>query len=100
MPNSDSIFLKCQCSCSLLEANYDDFDSDNERWQFNLSMWVSHPGNRPMSKKERIRWCAEVMKTGKPWADHIILSKEDALRLSEFILKHSELPNKNGKTKR
>jgi hypothetical protein len=101
MPKSDSIFLKCQCGgCSLLEVNYDDFYDDNERWQFNVAMWVSHPGTRPMSKKERIRWCAEVMKTGKPWADHTILSKEDALRLAKFILKNIEPPKQNGKTKR
>lgn len=101
MPKSDSIFLKCQCGgCSLLEVNYDDYFDDNERWQFNVALWVSHPGTRPMSKKERIRWCEEVMKTGKPWADHTILSKNDALRLAKFILKNIKPPKQNGKTNR
>ena len=101
MNKSESIFLKCQCDgCSLLEVNYDDFYDETERWQFNVALWQSHPGTSPMSKKERIRWCEHVMKTGMPWADHTILSKEDALRLAKFILKHSEPPKQNGKTKR
>ena len=98
---SDSIFLKCQCGgCSLLEVNFDDFFDKNERWQFNVALWQVHPGTSPMSKKERIRWCKHVMKTGMPWADHTILSQEDALRLSKFILKHSNPPKQNGKTTR
>jgi hypothetical protein len=100
MNKSDSIFLKCQCGCSLLEVNYDDFYDETKGWQFNVALWQSHPGTRPMSKTERIRWCEEVMKTGMPWADHTILSKKDALRLAKFILKHSIPPKQNGNTKR
>ena len=89
MPIADSIFLKCQCGgCSVLECNYDDYFDDDERWQFNFALWIAHPGERPMSKKERIRWCEHVMKTGKPWADHTIISKKDAQRLVQFITKH------------
>ena len=84
----DSIFIKCQCGgCSVLECNYDDF-LDNDELQFNFALWIAHSSNRPMSKKERIRWCDHVMKTGKPWADHIIVSNKDAQRLVNFITKH------------
>jgi hypothetical protein len=80
----ESIFVKCECGgCSVLEFNYDD-----ELKNFNVALWINHPGTRPMSKKERIRWCDHVMKTGKPWADHTIVTKKDAHRIAEFINKY------------
>jgi hypothetical protein len=94
---SDSIFLKCQCGgCSLLEMNCDNEESQ----QFNVSIWKSHPGTRILSIKERIRWCWHILFKGNPWADHTILSKKDALKLSSFIIKHSKSTNKYEKTKR
>lgn len=84
MKLDDSIFIKCQCGgCSVLEVNTWPDDK-----QFNISLWVNHPGERPMSKKERIRWCEQVMKTGKPWADHTIVSQKDAQRIVTFLTKY------------
>jgi hypothetical protein len=86
MEMGESIFVKCDCGCcSVIEVNADAFD--NEAMQFNFALWVQHPGTRPMSKKERIRWCDHVMKTGKPWADHTIVTTKDAQRIAEFITK-------------
>ena len=79
----ESIYLKCDCGgCSILEFNFDEEDK-----QFYVAMWVSHPGTQKLSKKERIRWCEHIMKTGKPWTDHTIVNKLDAQRLVEFINK-------------
>ena len=79
----ESIFVKCSCGCNLLEINYDDFGEGPG--QFNIAVWVSHSGERPLSKKERIRWCDNVMKTGKPWADHTIVTVEEAQRIVKFL---------------
>ncbi len=97
----ESIFVKCDCGgCSTLEISYDTFlDAEG---QFYISLWVQHPGTRPMSKKERIRWCDHVMKTGKPWADHTIVTKADALRIVQFIKQHLTQhgkPKTNGRPK-
>jgi hypothetical protein len=82
-----SIFVRCQCGgCSLLEINCDTFMNDNPT--FNMTMWVNHPGRTLISKKERIRWCERVMKTGNPWADHTIVSSEDAQRIVQFLTKY------------
>ena len=82
----ESIFVKCDCGgCSVLEISFDDFLDDSG--QFYVSLWVQHPGTRPMSKKERIRWCDHVMKTGKPWADHTIVTNQDAQRIVQFLTK-------------
>ena len=93
MNKPDSIFIKCDCGCSVLEVNYDEFPGEIP--VFNLALWVSHPGTRPMSKKERIRWCNHVMKTGQPWADHTIVSKVDAQRIAQFINKYLKTNGKN-----
>ena len=84
MTKSESIFIKCDCGgCSILEINSDKFD-DSEL-QFNFSLWIQHPGRSIMSKKERIRWCDNLMKTGNLWADHTIVTKKDAQRIIKFL---------------
>lgn len=88
----ESLFVKCHCSCNVVEFEFDDLDNDDI--QFNISMWSNHYGLKPLSKKERIRWCDHVMKTGNPWADHTIVTKKDAQRIVQFLTKHI-----NGKTK-
>lgn len=98
MELGESIFAKCDCGCcSVVEINADTFDKGSV--QFNFALWVAHPGTRPLSKKERIRWCEHVMKTGKPWADHTIVTEENARKLVAFIQKHL-LPPKYGKKNR
>jgi len=90
----ESIFVKCSCGgCSVLE-----FTFDEETKEFNIAVWVNHPGVKPLSKKERIRWCEHVMKTGDPWADHTIVTKKDARRIANFITKYIK-PKKYGKSK-
>ena len=87
MKNPESIFIKCDCGgCSVLEVSYDDFM--DEEGQFNFALWEHPPANRPMSKKERIRWCEHIMKTGNPWADHTIVTNKDAYRIVQFLNKH------------
>lgn len=90
----ESIFLRCDCGCNLLEINVDE-----ELKSFNFSVWVNHPGIRPMAKRERIRWCDHVMKTGMPWADHTIVSLKNAQRLIKFLTKNLT-SLKYGKTKK
>lgn len=94
MNTTDSLFCKCDCGCGILEINTDDY---NNQLTFGISLWVSHSGNRSMTKKERIRWCDHVMKTGQPWADHTIVSKKDAARIVQFLTK--QIANYGKKTK-
>jgi hypothetical protein len=97
MKPEESIFVKCACGgCSLLEINYDEWYDDKEK-QFYIALWADRNSSLPMPKKERIRWCDHVMKTGKPWADHTIVTQNDAQRIVNFLTKHLA---KNGKTKK
>ena len=83
MECGESIFIKCHCGCNVLE-----FNSDDELKNINIAIWVNHPGVRPFSKKERIRWCDYVMKTGMPWADHTIVNIKDAQKIVKFLNKY------------
>jgi len=78
--NNDSIFVKCDCCCSTLE-----FFWDPEENKFEVSVWILPGSDRPLSQKERKRWCDHIMKTGKPWADHTILSPQNAQQLADYI---------------
>lgn len=78
----ESMFVKCDCCCNLLEINF-----DFELKHFSIAMWTSGDGIRPLPKSERIRWCEHIMKTGNPWADHTIVSQQDARRIAKFVTK-------------
>jgi len=96
MKPPESLFLKCNCGCGVLEINVDEFIGEEQEFYF--ASWVSpHNGTKPMSKKERIRWCEHVMKTGKPWADHTIVTNKDAARIVEFLTKHIKTNGKSSK---
>jgi len=65
---------------------------------FNVSIWKY---DRPFSIKERLRWCYHILKTGNPWADHTILTTENAQRVANFITEkqksYAETKEKAGK---
>jgi hypothetical protein len=87
---NDSIFVKCNCgSCNVVEFNIDE-DLDC----VNIAVWEPRSTAKPLPKKERIRWCDHVMKTGNPWADHTIVNRKDAERIVKFLTKYLE----HGKT--
>ena len=88
---SDSIFIKCECG----ECNVVEFNVDDELNYVNIAVWENRSTSNPLPKKERIRWCDHVMKTGNPWADHTIVSRKDAERIVKFLTKYLE----HGKTK-
>ena len=79
----ESHFTKCDCHSHVLEIEryeYDKFDKG-----FNITCWhYGHDGNI-RGFKERLRWCWHILKTGKPWADSIIVTDEKAKEIANFI---------------
>jgi hypothetical protein len=86
--DDESIFQRCTCGCNLLEINY-----DADLGHYNFSVWSNHAGTRPLSFKDRLRWCIHVITTGKPWADHTVIDKPNAVRIADFIHKHNNRSN-------
>lgn len=88
--NNKSLMLKCECRGAAIEITH--WNDDNEFW---FSIWKQSPYLRPLRWKERIRWCWNILRTGNPWADDIILTSENAKKVAEFI--NNNL-SQNGKT--
>jgi hypothetical protein len=40
---------------------------------------------RTLRWSERLRWCWQILRYGKPWSDFIILNTENQKRLKEFL---------------
>ena len=79
-------FITCECSTHALQVEYVKEDQN-----YNLCIWqYGHYGSVPMSWKERLRWCWRVLKTGNPWADSIILSKEKRDKLVQLLTADEE----------
>ena len=94
MPNkteANSMFQKCLCTTHLLEVeHYNDSDIGLEEVGFNITVWRLGNEDKLYSIKERIRWCWHVLTTGKPWADSVILSEEQACNIASFIIRKEQ----------
>lgn len=95
---SKTHFVKCTCSCQMLEAEvYDYKDGDNG---VNFVIWArGRDGKKIYGFKEKIRWCWNILKTGSPWADDIIATTQDARGLAMFILQNLPKEESNEETK-
>ena len=65
-----------------------------EGWSFSiedgevyLTGWQMKPGSGSLSVRNKLRWCWRIIRTGKPFNDHVILSTETA---GEFVKDLSE----------
>ena len=88
--NNDSIFVKCQCSGHLFECERFIYEYSNGECDkgFNLSFWICGRRNNILGWKERWRWIWNILKTGKPWSDGIIINDEQSVEIIKFFKKH------------
>lgn len=85
--DSSSILIKCECCCCGLEVSLDKEEDIPD--QFWFAFWsMGNYGQAPMMWKEQLRWIWNILWTGNPWSDHVILSKSSAKELSEFLNKN------------
>lgn len=88
------LMLKCACHTEALEITHlPNEDKPDEFW---FSIWENGFDSR-LSRRERFRWCWNILRTGRPWGDNIILTPEQAMQVAKFILKHAD-SNENVKT--
>ncbi len=90
-----SIMLKCACHGEAIELSYWDED-DGEFW---FAIWKHGFDNR-LCWREKIRWCWNIIRTGKPWGDNIILTPEQAQQVALFINQHLTPPKNGQETKK
>lgn len=82
------LFLKCNCSTHAIQLQDLDWNigkDDNAPHDFAIAFWkMGRDGEVPMSFKERLRWCWNILKTGNPWADEVLLRVDDVKKLRQF----------------
>lgn len=80
MKDQDSIFLICDCyEHGLLVEKY------NNETEVSLSLFERGLSGRILSWSERLRWCWQIIRYGKPWSDFIILNEEKQKQLKKFL---------------
>ena len=79
---NESIFIKCDCTTHLLEAQY-----DKEGDSLDLTFWVYPDTNRPLSFCQRLKWCWRILTTGHPWADYLVVNKDKIVELRDYLTK-------------
>ena len=81
----ESLMVKCACHGEAIEVTYwPNEDSPDEIW---FSIW-DQGFSRPLCWREKIRWCWNILRTGKPWTDNIIVNPEQAKQVADFINQH------------
>ena len=75
----NSEFFICDCySHGLLVEKFDDEEVC-------LSLFERGLSGRTLGWLERLRWCWQILRHGKPWSDFIILNAENQKKLKEFL---------------
>ena len=75
----ESEFLICDCySHGLIVEKFDDEEVC-------LSLFERGLTGRTLGWSERLRWCWQILRYGKPWSDFIILNTENQKKLKEFL---------------
>ena len=97
--NFPTHFVKCDCGGHQLECevfNYKDGEAG-----VNFTVWeYGRDGKKIRSWKEKFRWCWNIIKTGMPWADDIIVTNKEARGLASFILQNVPTEQSNEENKK
>lgn len=80
MKENESAFLICDCfQHGLLVEKFKDEE------EVTLSLYERGLDGRILSIKERLKWCWQILKNGKPWSDFVILNVENQKKLKDFL---------------
>ena len=80
-PNTEKLFV-CSCGVEALSIEY-----EPEFKELFLSVW-NLGKQRPLSIRDRFRYCWQILFKGEPFSDQIILDKETAKALKEELEKY------------
>lgn len=83
-------YYACDCATEVILLNKDKEDN----W-INFAIFsYGHYGDKRMGFWQRLRWCFNLLKTGNPYKDEIILSYETAKQLGEDLITLSKIEEK------
>lgn len=79
--NEDELFLKCSCGVEgCLISKYED--------DIHLAIFTCGYGGYKISFFKRFRYILNVLFTGKPYEDQIVLNKTEVKKLIEYLQNH------------
>ena len=79
------MWYKCDCSNEVLHIEEDvDICGGRKFVYLNVSIWHRGCDNKP-TIRERLRHCWQILKTGKNYADEIILDWDNIVRLRDDL---------------
>lgn len=89
-------FYECDCGAEALVMgdSYNDFNSGQ---CIDIAFFTNRITNI-LEFSERLRWCWNILKTGKPYTDMVILEKKVALKLARDIQNQFKRKEKNETT--
>ena len=85
MTDEKSLMVKCACHSEALEVTFWPEVANASENEFWFTLWEMAPSRPKVCWRERIRWCRNILRTGNPWADHIIATPEQAKSVADFI---------------
>lgn len=89
MHHNPTLYLKCNCHSEMLVVEVDNdpkWVADPSNPDFNFAFFREGHGY-PLTWLERIRLCWHILIRGQMFYDEIILNRDRAMELVEFLLK-------------
>jgi hypothetical protein len=80
MTPDDKLIIECECGTHLLQVSthIDEIGQDYYFAMFNF-------GRYSRSIIWRLKLCWRILKTGEPYSDQLVLTNQDAKKLSDYI---------------
>ena len=84
--DQNELFVECDCHSHVIVVNKMDEDGYGD-FEYCMAFFERGYDGRILSFKNRLRWCWHILRYGHPWTDSIILDRNKAKRLGEFLSK-------------
>ena len=91
MHNDKEIHLTCECHSHELHIERDTFDGDEHPMWYG-SFWMRGYSEKKWTWRWRVLW--HVLKTGRPYGDEVVLSREHLEELSKYVQEQLKLTEK------
>jgi len=75
-----SEFIRCSCG---MEGMGIDYDSDDNLYY--ISYWSAGLSNKKLSVREKLRYCWNLLRTGKAFNDELVFRERDINKLVSFF---------------
>ncbi len=79
-------FYSCDCGAEGIVLSCEQEDEENTYYIY-MSLFEHYYHGKILSFLERIKWCLQILKNGKPYLDCIVLNTDIAKELGQDLLK-------------